>query len=350
MRTLVKTTVFFIALLLLSGCLSNQEHYYLNEVNQCLSLNDCDGAQEWYDIHKKIEGKNDSDIEARIKACKESKNSPLPVAHEKTTNSTVSQTPPGVKLLFIKGGEFTMGSPQSELGRDEDETQRHVTIDAFYLSEKAITNEQYCQFLNAKKVPGYGQLQVAGYGKQTLVYVHRWGVQYSGGKWYPAAEKADCPVIHVTWYGAKAYCDWAGGRLPTEAEWEYACRAGTTTPFNTGDNLTSSQANYDGNYPYGNNAKGVYLECTQPVGSYAPNAWGLYEMHGNVWEWCSDWYDNYASSAIINPQGPSTGSLRTLRGGSWYRYAWSCRSANRSFNKSDNHNSKIGFRMAASLQ
>ena len=333
MRKLVNTSLILLSLCILNGCtLSGHDHYYLNKVNNCLSQNDCDGAQEWYEIHKKVEQKTDSDIETRIKTCRESKNSPQP----------------DVKLLYIEGGTFTMGSSKPEQGRDEDETQRQVTLSAFYLSEKAITNEQYCRFLNAKKVPGYGQLQVAGYGKQTLVEIHRWGVQYSGGRWHPSPEKANHPVVHVTWYGAKAYCDWAGGRLPTEAEWEYACRAGTTDPFNTGDNLTTSQANYDGNYPYGNNAKGVYLEHTQPVGSYAPNAWGLYEMHGNVWEWCSDWYDNYNNDDVVNPQGPASGSFRILRGGSWYRYAWSCRSANRSFNKPDRHNSRIGFRMAAS--
>jgi formylglycine-generating enzyme required for sulfatase activity len=136
-----------------------------------------------------------------------------------------------------------------------------------------------------------------------------------------------------------------GYRLPTEVEWEYACRAGTTTPFNTGNNITTSQANYDGDYPYNGNAKGIYRERTTPVGSFQPNAWGLYDMHGNVWEWCWDWYGNYSSGAQTDPIGASSGSYRVLRGGSWSYYALNLRSALRGLDSPSYRNFVIGFRL-----
>jgi len=256
----------------------------------------------------------------------------------------------GIKLRYIQGGTFIMGSPATEPGRYDDETQHQVTLSGFQISEKAITNEQYCRFLNATGVPSNGEGNVSGFGNRLLILTHRWGVQYVSNEWRPATGYANYPVVMVNWYGAKAFCDWAGGRLPTEAEWEYACRAGTTTPFNTGNNLTTAQANYNGNYPYNGNPAGIYLSRTQPVGSYAPNAWGLYDMHGNVWEWCNDWYDTYGTTAVTNPTGPSSGSYRVLRGGSWYYYAVSCRSAYRSNSApGSRYNDGFGFRLAVSL-
>jgi len=139
--------------------------------------------------------------------------------------------------------------------------------------------------------------------------------------------------------------------LPTEAQWEYACSAGTTTPFNTGENLTTEQANYDSNYPYRNNPKGKYLEKTTPVGSYPPNEWGLYDMHGNVWEWCMDWYDEKyydeceKKGIVENPAGPETGSRRVLRGGGWNNGVQNCRSANRYSSGPVNHFNSFGFRL-----
>ncbi len=134
-----------------------------------------------------------------------------------------------------------------------------------------------------------------------------------------------------------------GFRLPTEAEWEYAARAGTTTPFSTGANLTTEQANYNGNYPYADHAKGVYRRKTVAVRSFKPNPWGLYEIHGNVWEWAWNWYGTYPGGPVVDPTGP--GSARVLRGGSWNSYPSSCRSASRYRNAPGNRSAIIGFRL-----
>ena len=254
-----------------------------------------------------------------------------------------------IKFILIPSGTFIMGSPLIEPERKDNEIQHSVTLSPFYLSEKTITNELFCRFLNEQRVSGNGNGNVFGYGNQTLIEAHELGVLNSDGSWRSTQGKENYPVICVSWYGAKAYSDWVGGRLPTEAEWEYACRAGTTTPFNTGNNLTTQQANYNGIYPYNSNAKGVYLRCTQPVGSYAPNAWGLYDMHGNVWEWCNDWYGKYDSNAIINPQGPSSGSFRVYRGGGLGNSAAYCRVSFRGYSYPDFRFNDLGFRVVLPL-
>ena len=169
----------------------------------------------------------------------------------------------------------------------------------------------------------------------------------------------DLPVEEVSWNDAKEFIRKLNRkegtdkyRLPTEAEWEYACRAGTTTPFSTGDCISTDQANYNGNYPGSGCSKGVYREKTVAVGSFAPNAWGIYDMHGNVWEWCDDWYGDYPASHATDPKGPSSGSVRVLRGGSWFIYASNIRSAYRYGDNPDFRSypgrwiSDIGFRIA----
>jgi len=229
-----------------------------------------------------------------------------------------AQTKPTIEWANIPAGTFIMGSPTSEVDRSLGETQHQVTLSAFKMSKYEVTFEQYDLFCEAT---GRSKPSDEGWGR---------------GK---------RPVINVNWDDATAFATWMGCRLPTEAEWEYACRAGTTTPFSTGSNLTTSQANYDGNYPYNNNAKGEYRQKTLPVGSFTANAYGLFDMHGNVWEWCSDWYGDYSSGAQTNPKGDASGSFRVIRGGSWNYDALLCRSAARYADFPDFSLNYFGFRL-----
>jgi formylglycine-generating enzyme required for sulfatase activity len=135
-------------------------------------------------------------------------------------------------------------------------------------------------------------------------------------------------------------------RLPTNAEWEYACRAGTTTPFSFGAKVTPDVVNYNGNYPYAGGEKGVYRQKTVPAASLQANPWGLYEMHGNIYEWCADWYADYPTEPQIDPQGPQTGVDRVLRGGSWGDVGRLVRSAYRSKRGPGLRAHFIGFRLA----
>jgi len=223
-----------------------------------------------------------------------------------------------IEMVSIPAGSFIMGSPTSEVDRRNNETEQQVTLSAFKMSKYEVTFEQYDSFCDAT-----GREKPSDEG---------WG-------------RGKRPVINVSWDDATAFAEWMGFRLPTEAEWEYACRAGTTTPFSTGNNLTTSQANYDGNESYNNNAKGEYRQKTMPVGSFAANAYGLFDMHGNVWEWCSDGYDHYSSGA--NPKGATSGSNRVFRGGSWGDYALYCRGAYRGNGGPGGRYRNIGFRLVS---
>jgi formylglycine-generating enzyme required for sulfatase activity len=267
-----------------------------------------------------------------------------------TVNGTGGTGPLHISTALIPAGTFTMGSPTTEPERQSDEVQHQVTLSAFRMSTYEITNAQYATFLNANAIGANGLYTAGAYPTQPLIYDcgSSNGLTYTGSQWQSAAGKENFPVICVTWYGAAAFATYAGGRLPTEAEWEYACRAGTTTPFNTGNCLDYTQANYYWPDPYSgcSNANTNYPGQTQAVDSYAPNAFGLYNMHGNVWEWCSDWYGAYGAGAQTNPTGPSTGTDCVLRGGCWFNSAQYCRSADRLQTGPGYGNVEVGFRLA----
>ena len=265
----------------------------------------------------------------------------------KTTNFVFTTLPTSA----IPAGTFTMGSPTTEVNRSSDETQHSVTLTAFRMSKYEITNAQYAAFLNAKSIGSNGLYAAGAYPTQTLIYAsygsYDFGLHYSGSQWIPVAGYENAPVINVTWYGSTEFATYVGGTLPTEAQWEYACRAGTTTPFNTDNFLTNLQANYNWAYPYngGTNTVTTYPGKTQTVGTYAANAYGLYDMHGNVWEWCSDWYGTYSTTPQTNPTGATTGSYRVFRGGGWRDDARDCRSAYRGGDAPSLHDNSVGFRV-----
>ncbi|MEI7818472.1 MAG: SUMF1/EgtB/PvdO family nonheme iron enzyme [Desulfuromonadales bacterium] len=250
--------------------------------------------------------------------------------HELSVTPEVTVVPPlsarvPPNFVFIRGGEFTMGSPSYEPERQIGETQHQVSVSDFYMGKFTVTQAEWCS--------------VTGTNPSTF-------------------QGDNLPVECVSWDDCQAFIQALNRktgktyRLPTEAEWEYACRSGTITPFNTGGNLTTDEANYDGNDPYNKNLKGQYRKKTVAVDSFGPNACGLYNMHGNVWEWCSDWYDsNYyaickAKGVVTNPENTSPGSGRVLRGGSWFSFARHCRSAYRFILTPDYRSYFTGFRLA----
>jgi formylglycine-generating enzyme required for sulfatase activity len=259
----------------------------------------------------------------------------------------------GISTVTIPAGTFSMGSSNDEVNRSPVETLHLVMLSTFRMSKYEITNAQYAAFLNAKSIGLDGIWAAGAYPTQILIYAssdsYDWGLNYTSGQWVPAAGYENHPVINVTWYGATEYATYAGGCLPTEAEWGYACRAGSFMPFNTGTCLTNTQANYHWAYPYDTcctNTNTTFPGKPQQVGTYAPNAFGLYDMHGNVREWCSDWYADYLTEYQINPTGAHSGSSRVIRGGSWADNAQYCRSAYRVDSYPDHCNlHNIGFRV-----
>ncbi|GHT64393.1 hypothetical protein AGMMS50239_22020 [Bacteroidia bacterium] len=281
-----------------------------------------------------------------------------------------------IPVAYIPKGTFMMGSPSTEPNRYSDETQHKVTLTKdFYMGRYQVTNAQYAAFLNANNIGSDGKWASGSYPAEILIKASsgssNWGLNWDVGnsKWVPASGYDNHPVIYVTWYGADEYARWAGGSLPTEAQWEYACRGDypdkatevNTLPFGigTGRKLTVDMANFQATYPYDLDytSPGSYYDATQSslykggttaVGSYPDaNNYGLYDMHGNVLEWCSDRYSSsyYNGGAMTDPAGPATGSYRVLRGGYWNYYARLCRSAYRDLGDPDDASDYIGFRV-----
>jgi uncharacterized protein (TIGR02996 family) len=231
--------------------------------------------------------------------------------------------PLGMKFVLIPPGVFLMGSPPDEIKESEDETQYRVTLtQGFWMSVHPVTQGHWQAVMGANP---------SGLRGETL------------------------PVEQVSWVDCQAFCerlsqqDGKRYRLPTEAEWEYACRGGTTTPFHFGETISPDQANYDARIIYGKGKEGVSRQQTTPVGSFPPNAWGLHDMHGNVWEWCNDFYGPYPASDMKDPQGDPSGYLRVLRGGSWFTNPEGCRSAFRTRNLPTRHYGDFGCRVCLSL-
>jgi len=231
-----------------------------------------------------------------------------------------------MKLALIPAAKFRMGSPKEEIGRTASESDvREVTLtQPFYMGIHEVTQEQYQQVM----------------GKNSSSFTD-----------------PKNPVDTVSWQDAADFCEKVSTlckrtvRLPTEAEWEFACRAGTTTPFHTGPTVRGDQANYNGLNPYGGAAKSEFRQKTTAVGSFPPNAFGLHDMHGNVGEWCSDWLAEAGEAPQdVDPTGPSSGASRLLRGGSWAIHPKNCRSASRNWAGPGAAYYHFGFRAVVELE
>jgi formylglycine-generating enzyme required for sulfatase activity len=235
-----------------------------------------------------------------------------------------------ITMLQIPAGSFQMGSPATEAERASEEGPQHrVELQSFFLGQTPVTQAQW------QAVASWPQVELKLNSNPAFF------------------EGANRPVEQVSWEEAMEFCRRLSQRsklvytLPSEAQWEYACRAGSTTPFAFGDTLTPDLANYDGNYIYGSGPKGQYRQQTTEVGSFAANAWGLQDMHGNVWEWCLDpWYDSYRGAPVDGSAWTAGGgTARLLRGGSWGNYPRGCRSAFRTDDLPDDRFNNIGFRV-----
>ena len=252
-----------------------------------------------------------------------------------------------MRFCWVPPGKFMMGSPKDEIGRANDETQPLVKISrGFWLAKYPCTQGEWFDVVGNR--PSF-------HGKTSLLRR-----MFIAGE-DAATKRLDLPVENVSWYDIcrnkgrnRGFLERVNERapdgwrfdLPTEAQWEYGCRAGTTSALNNGKEITTTKRsecrNLDEVAWYVGNSRGQ----TRPVGSKMPNAWGLHDMHGNVWEWCADWYGEYGEEAVRDPEGPTEGAHRVNRGGSWYFLAVLCRSAFRGWSTPGFRNNRLGFRPA----
>jgi formylglycine-generating enzyme required for sulfatase activity len=267
-----------------------------------------------------------------------------------TAASVAAQNRAPDDFVLIKGGTFTMGSPASEPERGTDETQHRVTVSDFYIATSSVTQREYSRLMSNNPSEFKGEnLPVENITWFDAIRYCNARSEREGLTAAYTVNGAGNEVSNVTWNRSAN-----GYRLPTEAEWEYACRAGTATPFNTGNTITDRQANCYNNYGYNNNSSGRvtggYRGSTSPVNTYAANSWGLFDMHGNVADWCWDWHGEYGASAQTNPTGPATGTLRINRGGGWNDFPKHIRSAYRAATPPLNGSFNLGFRLARNVQ
>ena len=243
-------------------------------------------------------------------------------------------------MVLIPAGKFLMGSPASEFGRNDNETQHEVRLTKpFYMGKYEVTQEQWKAVMGTGFL--WGLLQKLGHRRQDWEALLGTRFLWFGGN--PSRIKgAKLPVTDVSWEDCQYFIKKlnsktdGGYRLPTEAEWEYACRASTTSAYSIGNRLTKNDANYGGGT----------LGGTMTVGSYKPNAFGLYDMHSNVWEWCNDWHGSLQDGTVWNPNGTTAGEYRVIRGGAFNSVGSETRSSFRGGIMPTVREDSIGFRLA----
>lgn len=276
-------------------------------------------------------------------------------------------------MVRIPGGTFLMGTDDREgFEADGEGPVREVRVNSFYIDDAVVTNAQFVAFIRATAYKTdaerfgwsfvfYGLLSEQARAAHPQVAAQApWWCAIPGATWdHPEgpgsdlSDRQDHPVVHVSWNDAMAYCSWAGKRLPSEAEWEFAARGGLSQKkFPWGDELTPGGEHrcniWQGTFPSYNSLEDGYLG-TAPARSYRPNGFGLYNVSGNVWEWCNDWFsrDFHLKAAADNPHGPESGTTKVIRGGSFlchYSYCNRYRVAARSSNTPDSTASNMGFR------